>query len=281
MSQAVNQKLTEQIIKYLEEGTIPWRRGWTQANAPKNMKTGKAYRGSNIWLLCGSKWWASAKQAKEMGGSIKPEELQNYTVGSYWNSREIEDENAPDGKKVIRFGLYFKTYRIDQMELPAEVLEKYTKVDDVLDFNPIESAETIVRQMPDRPEIRHSSESRAYYDIISDHVHMPNRETFDNELRYYEVLFHELTHSTGAEKRLGRNLEGKAAAHRQSYSKEELIAEMGAAMLCSEAGIIERSTVENSASYIASWLQALRNDNKLVLVAAGKAQKAVDFILGN
>ena len=109
---------------------------------------------------------------------------------------------------------------------------------------------------------------------------MPEKETFDGPEEYYSTLFHEFTHSTGHKARLNRP--GITETHYfgdEIYSKEELIAEMGAAMLSGVVGI-ENKTIKNSASYIQSWLGKLKEDKKLVVHAAAAAQKAADFILG-
>lgn len=113
---------------------------------------------------------------------------------------------------------------------------------------------------------------------------MPQAETFRSGQEYYSTLFHELTHATGHESRLARKgvsgSEGEWSSFGSTpYAKEELVAEMGAAFLCGQTGIVER-TIENSASYIASWLERLKDDQKLVVMAAAQAQKAADFILG-
>ena len=137
--------------------------------------------------------------------------------------------------------------------------------------------------MPQRPVIRHGLD-RAFYSPAADSVGMPSPERFETPENYYNVLFHELTHSTGHESRLNRKgVSGvgveRAAFGSQSYSKEELVAEMGAAFLCGRAGIVER-TIDNSAAYVASWLERLKDDARLVVLAAAQAQKAADFILG-
>ena len=136
--------------------------------------------------------------------------------------------------------------------------------------------------MPRRPAIRHGLD-RAFYSPAADSVGMPSPERFDTPENYYNVLFHELTHSTGHESRLNRKgvsgTDGQWAGFgSQSYSKEEMVAEMGAAFLCGQAGIVER-TIDNSAAYLRSWLERLKNDCRLVVQAAAQAQKAADFIL--
>ena len=109
---------------------------------------------------------------------------------------------------------------------------------------------------------------------------MPKERLFESAEEYYSTLFHELTHSTGHQKRLNRStLTDLCPFGSTNYSKEELVAEMGAAMLAGHAGI-ENKVVDNSAAYIGGWLSRLKSDKKLAVHAAAQAQKAVDHILG-
>jgi antirestriction protein ArdC len=109
---------------------------------------------------------------------------------------------------------------------------------------------------------------------------MPARALFNSTEEYYSTLFHELTHSTGHASRVGREgIEQLNTFGSESYSREELIAEMGAAMLSGISGI-ETKTLENSAAYLQSWITRLRGDSRLVISAASAAQKAADYILG-
>ena len=108
---------------------------------------------------------------------------------------------------------------------------------------------------------------------------MPRREAFDSPEFYYSVLFHELTHSTGAVNRLNRSTLNQALKFGDTnYSKEELVAEMGSSFLSGHTGI-EQVTLNNSAAYLNSWIRTLKGDAKLVIVAAAAAQKATDYIL--
>jgi len=108
---------------------------------------------------------------------------------------------------------------------------------------------------------------------------MPVKEAFESPEEYYSTLFHELSHATGHQKRVGRKgiLEPSYFGSHE-YSKEELVAEMGAAFLCGHSGI-ER-TIENSAAYIRGWLKSLKNDRTILVLAAAQAQKSSDYILG-
>ena len=109
---------------------------------------------------------------------------------------------------------------------------------------------------------------------------MPNRERFTSEENFWGTIYHELAHSTGAAHRLNRpTITEENEFGSEEYSKEELIAEMSAAFLCGVAGITER-TLNNSSAYLQNWLEALKNDHKLIVQAAAQAQKSADFILG-
>jgi len=173
---------------------------------------------------------------------------------------------------MLRYYNVFNVSQCDGINVPD------TETQPTIDFNPIEEAEKIVANMTKVPRITHI-EQQAYYNRSSDHVNMPQKETFKGEAEYYSTLFHELTHSTGHESRLGRFQNQVSKFGDSNYAKEELIAEMGASYLCAMAGIVDR-TIDNSAAYIANWLTKLRNDKKLVVSAAGKAHAACDYILG-
>ncbi len=110
---------------------------------------------------------------------------------------------------------------------------------------------------------------------------MPKPEHFKTKEEFFSTLYHEAIHSSGPESRLNRKNSGEARTFGdEAYSKEELVAEMGASFLCARAGI-ENTTIDNSAAYIQSWMKALQNDKKLLVTAAGQAQKAANYITGD
>ena len=144
---------------------------------------------------------------------------------------------------------------------------------------PIETCERVVDEWLGRPTIKNGGDYASYSKVL-DCVQMPGRACFDNVEEYYSTLFHELTHSTGHPTRLNRSsLVDFERFGDHNYSRYELVAEMGAAFLAAYCGI-ENRTLDNSAAYLANWLDALKNDSRLVLVAASQAQKAADLILG-
>ncbi len=136
----------------------------------------------------------------------------------------------------------------------------------------ITTAAEIVAGMPQPPILKHGL-TAAYYSPSNDTVGMPEPKRFDNEEAYHAALFHELVHSTGHEKRLKRqSITERNGFGSDPYCKEELIAELGSAFLCGQAGIVER-TIENSAAYLEGWLKQLQRDKTLIVYAAAQAQK--------
>ena len=267
--------ITDRVIEKLEAGTIPWEKPWGgKAGMPKNLKSGKAYRGINVFLLHSlgyeSPYFLTFKQAKERGGSVRKGEKGCPVV--FWKWLEVEQADEPTTKRVpmLRYYTVFNVAQCEGISAPAiDVPERK--------HEPVLAAQATVRAMPNPPGIVHGYTGAAY-SPRTDIVRMPKPGRFESSERYYSTLFHELTHSTGHSSRLDRNVDLKLAAFGSSdYSREELVAEMGAAFLCGETGILD--TIEQSAAYIEGWLRSLRNNRKLVVTAAAQAQKAVDFIL--
>ena len=140
---------------------------------------------------------------------------------------------------------------------------------------PLEAAENIVKGY-NGPTLIVGNTDKASYSPMLDTVRQPEMAAFTSEAGYYGVLFHELTHSTGHKSRLDRKLDTNFGS--DPYSREELVAELGASMLCAKAGIAP--PIENSAGYIQGWLKAIKDDSKAIVVATGQAMKAAKFILG-
>lgn len=277
--------VTAQIIEQLEKGQIPWHKPWNSAEGmPRNLVSKRAYRGINVWLLAGrgyeSPYWVSFKQCKDLGGTVKKGEESTLVV--FWKFLDVPDtvegqepdENTPT--RTIPLLRYYRVFNVEQ----CEGLEKHIpQPEKPKTFNALAEAEKIVEGYQNKPRITHG-QAGAYYRPSADLVGMPHRTSFENPEEYYSTLFHELTHSTGHKDRLARfETDEVAAFGSETYSKEELIAEMGASYLSNEAGILQR-TIENSAAYIRGWLKRLQDDKRLIVTAAAQAQKAVDHIRG-
>jgi antirestriction protein ArdC len=191
----------------------------------------------------------------------------------FWKIDDYWRENKETRETEIRKSIFLRYYTVFNLEQ----CEGIKSPDQVPVIHPIEQCENIVNSMPNPPGFE--QDSQAYYRPSTDTVGMPSRSAFESTEKYYSTLFHELTHSTGHPSRVGREgiMEHNPFGS-EDYSKEELVAEMGAAMLCGVAGV-ESHTLDNSASYLQSWINRLRSDSRLIVSAASQAQKAADYIL--
>ena len=269
--------VTEQVIKQLEQGVAPWKKPW-RCEMPCNLISGKEYRGINPFLLAsqgyGSRYWLTFNQANKLGGHVRKGEKSS--IVTFWKIGEFSKENKETGKLEDRKSIllrYFAVFNVEQTEGIADKLGLGNAGPRVPN---IEACESIVSGMPNAPAMQQSN--AAWYKPSTDTVGMPSKSLFGNAEEYYSTLFHELSHSTGHASRVGREgIEDLAAFGSESYSKEELIAEMGAAMLCGVTGIVP-ATIQNSASYLQHWINRLKGDSKLLVSAASAAQKAADFI---
>lgn len=273
----VYQIVTDRIVELLEKGTVPWHKPWASDDRlPMNLVSGKQYRGINVFLLhvagYGSPYWLTFNQINARGGHVRKGEKSSIAV--FYKTWEIDDKETGE-KKQIPVLRYYRVFNVEQCEgIDYPKPEQRTS-----DFNPIDECERIVAGMPNPPTITHN-ETRAFYRRSDDRVNLPPRESFDCEPEYYSTAFHELAHATGHESRLNRvSKDDQHAFGSGSYAREELVAEMSASFLCGSARI-ENRTLDNSAAYIAAWLERLKSDRKLVVQAASAAHRAADWILG-
>jgi len=276
MSAKVYEMVTEKIITQLENGIIPWRRTWSAGGLPKNAVTKKEYRGMNMFLLgdYACPFWGSFKQINDLGGSVLKGEKSSLCV--FWKLFDVEDELDENGKpKKIPMLRYYNVWNISQTTLADDPRFSF----DTEKNDKIAEAEWIIANMPNRPSLEKKFE-KAFYNTVFDCVNVPDIKYFKDADSYYSIMFHELAHSTGHKSRLDRETVTEAAAFgSETYSKEELVAEMGSAFISASCGIVN-STLENSAAYIGNWLHKLKDDKRMIVFAAAAAQKAADYILG-
>lgn len=274
MSKKIYEMITNQIVEKLEQGTIPWKKPFKNG-IPVNWKTQKAYRGINTLLLDGGEY-ATFKQITEAGGKVKKGAKSHIVV--FWKLSKFKEENEETGEEEIKKVPLLRYYRVFKVGEQTEGIEPKNKE---VEFNhdPIEKAENIIKGYINCPDYTYNSGS-AYYRPSMDVVNVPPIKDFEQIEEYYSTFFHEITHSTGHKNRLNRKgiIELNAFGS-ETYSKEELVAELGASMLCGVAGI-DNKVIDNSASYIQSWLNALKNDKTLIVHAAQQAQKSCDYIQG-
>ena len=282
----VYQIVTDRIINMLEQGTIPWHRPWTGAGRwAVKRTTGNPYSLLNQLLLNKPGEYLTFNQCKNEGGKIKKGAKSKVVV--FWKMFEKPRLNAEghtvtdaEGHTVcdlIPYLQYYNVFHIDD----CEGLEPKSYTNETHDFNPIEDAESVIASYVKRSGVGfiHENQGRAYYSPVADQVVLPEKESFVGEAGYYATAFHELTHSTGHSTRLNRFTTASAVFGGISYSKEELVAELGSASLLHMLGIETDDTVQNNAAYIQNWIQALKNDKRMIVSAASKAQKAVDLIM--
>jgi antirestriction protein ArdC len=268
MSKKVYEMITKQITQKLEEGVVPWKKPFKNGIAV-NWKTQKPYRGINTLLLDGDEY-ATFNQIKKAGGTVKKGEKSHVVV--FWKLLEVEDNDTEEEKKIP----YLRYYRVFDVGSQVEGIEPKCK-EETFEHDPIAEAEKIKENYMNAPAFSVKS-GAAYYVLSEDRINVPPIKDFEYVQEYYSTLFHEMIHSTGHNSRLDREgIRAVAKFGSERYSKEELIAELGASMLCGVAGI-DIDTLENSASYIHSWLRALKEDKTLIVIASQQAQKASDYI---
>jgi antirestriction protein ArdC len=188
--------------------------------------------------------------------------------------RDITQDAEPVKVPVMRYYNVFNAEQIEGVEIPDAV--KF----EPLDFHPIEAAEKIAAGYLGGPEVLYDGGQQAFYRPSTDTIHMPEKTRFASVVEFYSTYYHECAHSSGHSSRLDRKLDTDPKPFGSAdYGKEELIAEMAAAFLCSHAGI-QPTVIENQAAYLGGWLKQIKADKKLVISAAGQAQRAADWILG-
>ena len=268
-------EVTSRIMQQMENGVIPWRKPWIASGAAVSHATGKPYSLLNQMLLGRPGEYATYAQIQKAGGYVKKGEKANMVV--FWKWIEQEDEETGEVKE-IPFLRYYNVFHIDQCEgLTARYAEEALTNPATAD----ETADEIITTYCSREGVKliHEAGNRAFYRPATDSITVPHMRQFSATAEYYSTLFHEMTHSTGHKSRLDR-LDRVAAFGSEDYSKEELIAEIGAAALVNHTGLETPDSFRNNAAYIQNWLQVLKDDKRFIVSAAGKAEKAVDLILG-
>lgn len=280
----VYQRVTDQIIQAIEAGAETWEMPWnspeTAFQYPRNVATGKAYRGVNILALWASSYlssypeatWGTFKQWSDLGHHVRKNE--KATIGVFWKQLDFRQKEGtpsdtePDDRDtprwVARAFPLFNAAQVEGYEPPPRP--------ETPTFERIERAEAFFAALG--ADIRHGG-GKACYSPEADYIQMPPFEVFRDPISYYSTLAHEATHWTGHRTRLDRDLKGRFGS--EAYAAEELIAELGAAFLAADLELAPDPRPENAA-YIQSWLKVLRNDNRAIFSASSTAQKAVDTL---
>jgi antirestriction protein ArdC len=269
----IYQEITDSIITELEKGAAPWVKPWNAPQgADKNVISQKPYRGINRLLLAmvggikgySNPAWATYKQWESMGGNVRKGEKAAKII--FWS--QAKTTNPEGEEKAYAFAKAYFVFNVAQVE----GIDIVASEDKQNDNAKIDNCESTIKAT--QAKIIHGGDTACFIPS-SDVIRMPELGTFQSSEHYYATAFHELTHWTSDKKRCDRDI-SKGRFGNPDYAFEELVAELGAAFLCSTHGIAGDL---RHAGYIESWLKALKNDNKAIFKASGLAQSAADYVM--
>ena len=289
-------QVTNAIIAELENGIIPWQKPWQNGTVAGCIShtSGKPYSLLNQMLLG---WrageWLTYGQIQAEGGRVKQGEKSSMVV--FWSfvekvvkTEKIEEHDdagevvGTETRDCIKRYPILKSYAVFHIDQTEGIKPKYNNTATTFEHDACEVADQIIADYVNREglKLEIKNTNRACYSPFFDKVEVPEMKQYKIREEYYSTLFHELMHSTGHERRLNRDTLTKLAAFgSETYSKEELVAEMGAAFLCNAIEISCEKAFKNSAAYIQGWLHALKDDKHLIVSAASKAEAAANYIL--
>ena len=285
--QDVYTRITGKIISSLEQGVRPWIKPWSADNAAGRIvrplrHNGQPYSGINILMLWGAAvefgftapLWMTFKQAAELNAHVKKGEKGSLVVYANKITKTEDDGKGNEVERDIPFMKGYTVFNVEQIEGLPEIY--YTKPEPKRTGPArIEHAEAFFTNTGADIRIRGN---RAYYANEPDYIAMPPIESFTEAETYYATLAHETTHWTRHASRLERDFNRKSWGD-EGYAREELVAELGSAFLCCDLELTPEMR-DDHASYIASWLEVLKNDKRAIFQAASYAQRAVDFLHG-
>lgn len=277
-------KVLDSIITKIEEGKVlPWNKPWSNDNTSLfnlNVITKHVYTGINQ-IACwsadfSSPYWITFPELKKRGIYVKKGEKATSIIAMIPYKKKVKSDDKEDD---VKKGVYFKYISIFNVEQLQEGYED--KIPELASFDkdntatPIQKAEKLLSKY--YIKVNHTGNS-AFYKSSTDTITIPKFASFKNPEEYHSTKFHEYVHSTGHKERLNRTtLVDASFFGSKKYCEEELVAEIGAATLCAEAGIT--NIIDNSVSYVNGWLKKIKEDKQVLLRAASAASKAVEFIL--
>ncbi len=282
------QAVANKIINQLDSGDIPWVRPWRKFNLPaQNLVTRRPYNGINTMLLGAENWgtpfFLTFKQCQSLGGTVKKGEKGSLVV--FWKFLDRQKENGDELiNRKIPMLRYYTVFNSSQCDLPdgtVPTVELRDFSNDLAAWAAVSNciADYVARE---RLDLSTGDHETACYIPSRDRVEMPASARFESLAYYQHVLLHELSHSTGADHRLGR-LSKRAHFGTELYSVEELTAELSSCMVSSQLGVDlwSLNLEQNSVAYCQSWAKAIKKDPRMILSAASAAEKSANLILGN
>lgn len=281
MNKAVVEKVVNKVIEMMDNGIIPWKKSWVNGmNLAVSHNNGKPYSFLNQMLLEGEAGeYATFNQIKKLGGHVKKGAKSKFIV--FWSPLKVKETNK-NGEEIEKTVPYLVYYNVFNINKDVEGIEPKYKME-TKENKEIKNISDIIQNYIKREGIGYDDvigNCQAYYSPKFDKIVMPNIKQFDSSEEFYSTLAHESIHSTGIESRMNRYNDSKPAMFgSEEYGLEELVAECGSSLLCSNCGIDTENTVKNSVAYIQNWKNAILANKEMVITAFSKAEKAVDFIL--
>jgi len=275
-------EITTKIIEQIQEGCVPWTQPWFGSNKVLSYATGREYSLLNQMILGGEPGeYLTWNQIQQHHAHLRKGSKGHRVF--FWTTLDKAETNDK-GETTIKKIPYLRTYTVFSVDDCDGIKRRWTRDSPTISTNtPIKRAEDVANQYLQREHIQlmHRHTNSAYYSVKFDHINTPALDKFRTAEDYYASLYHEMTHSTGHPSRLGRFKPGdKSSAYgTPNYSREELVAEMGASFLLRRLNIDNKGTFQQNAAYMSNWLRVLQNDVNLVAIAASKAERAVEFIL--
>ncbi|GAB3550585.1 ArdC family protein [Spirosoma fluminis] len=287
-------EVTARVINSLEKGVVPWHQPWGFVEPAQNHFTGHKYRGINQLLMLlepyQTPYFATLRQINEAGGKVKKGTKSTAVYfhdciyrDAKTNARLKEEEalkRIKAGDKNVKRYPYIRLFPVFNMQdvegCPIKPVSRKGNAEN----QEIAICADFVAALNLGPKLINSPIEDAYFNKAADVVVIPELTRFETSEHYYATLFHELTHWTGHSSRLNRpTLTDALRFGDTNYSKEELVAELGACFLCNRHGIDTAKVQDNAHSYIANWLKKLKKDKKFIWDSASEAQAAYTFLM--
>lgn len=282
-------EVTSRIVAQLDQGVIPWKKPWTGTpdGAVSHAKL-RPYSLINQMLLGTPGEYLTLKQCNAEGGRVRKGAKSRFVV--FWKAysrQQRAEDGSPltddDGNALMRTVPVLRYYHVFNIADCEGVTPRLKSPDGLPTFSPVQRAEDVFAGYRARSGVKFEQikQDKAFYSPAYDKIVLPQLNQFSAAEEYYSTLFHESVHSTGHLTRLNRfEGEGSAPFGSETYSKEELVAEIGAAAILHELGMETPETFRNSTAYTQSWSKKLRDDPRLFISATARAEKAVRMIFG-
>lgn len=285
------QQVTDKIIELLKSEKRPWIRPWSATQTQcQNLITNHIYKGCNPilcsvdMLLCGYElpYFVGFNQAKELNWQIKKGSKATSILFAGSFNKEIETSTGETENKTFFTNRWYNVFNVECFtdsssdKKITDYIAKINKKTLINQDNPIETFDNFIRNQ--KAKVTFGGDKACYFPVL-DSIKMPHFHDFSDARKYYSTFVHELTHWSGHETRLKRNMSGDFGS--KKYAFEELIAELGSAYVCNELADNWDLELQYHANYLNSWIEILKEDKNAFFKASSLAQKACNFLLEN